>query len=490
MPARILIVDDMASSVKVLEAKLSGEYYEVVTARDGRAALEAVENDDPDLVLLDVMMPGMDGFDVCRRIKQNPKTTHIPVIMITALSGRDDLVRGLEAGADDFLTKPVNDIALFTRVRSLIRLKRTLEQWRLRQETSEKLGFMPDETSDIDSGTKARVILVDDSTVQKSNICEALAADEDEVTVIDDYDASGKIADMEGDVVIISLTTDTDSPLRLASRLRSLEATRQIPILLIGDVEDKDQFIKALELGVNDYITRPLDEQELLARVRTQVRRKRYQDRLQDNFLKHLSMALTDSLTGLHNRRYLSTHMDSVMRKMQENKKPVSLLMIDLDRFKQVNDTYGHTAGDEVLAEFGQRILRNIRGFDLAARYGGEEFVVVMPDTPIEVALGVAERLCEKMADEPVHVSETKDSILVTLSIGVAQSLDRKETAETLLKRADEALYQAKRTGRNRVVSQADLTPPKAAKLAKKAKAVKKVKKAKKAKPAKKTRTG
>ncbi|MCH8236670.1 MAG: PleD family two-component system response regulator [Proteobacteria bacterium] len=482
MPARILIVDDMSSSVKVLEAKLSSEYYEVVTARDGRAALEAVENDDPDLVLLDVMMPGLDGFDVCRQIKQNPKTTHIPVIMITALSGRDNLVRGLEAGADDFLTKPVNDITLFTRVRSLIRLKRTLEQWRLRQETSEKLGFMADETTDIDSGTKARVVLVDDSTVQKGNICEALAADEDEITVIDDYDALEKIVDVEGDVVIISLGTETDPPLRLASRLRSLEATRQIPILLIGDVEDKDQFIKALELGVNDYVTRPLDDQELVARVRTQVRRKRYQDRLHDNFLKHLSMALTDSLTGLHNRRYLSTHMDSVMRKMRENKKPVSLLMIDLDRFKRVNDTYGHTAGDDVLAEVGQRILRNIRGFDLAARYGGEEFVVVMPDTPLEVALGVAERLCERMADEPVNVSETKDSISVTLSIGVAQSLGSKETAKTLLKRADEALYEAKRTGRNRVVSQASLTAKKTAKSKKEAKSKKAAKPVKKAK--------
>ena len=414
MSARILIVDDTPANVKMLSVKLTNEYYEVLTAKDGKTALDAVQNDAPDLVLLDVMMPGMDGFDVCRQIKENPKTTHLPVVLLTALSGRDDRVRGLEAGADDFLTKPVEDTTLFARVRSLVRLKHMLEQWRLREETSEKLGFFTENSSVLVSATDADIILVDDSKVEKSNISEALAIDNNRVTYIDDYDASGKIVDMGGDVVIISLTTDAEAPLRLASRLRSLEPTRQIPILLIGDPEDMGHFIKALEIGVNDYLMRPIDDQELVARVRNQVRRKRYQDRLHTNFLQHLSLALTDSLTGLHNRRYLSTHMDAVMGRMQDSDKPVSLLMIDVDHFKKVNDTYGHNAGDEVLYEIGQVILRNIRGFDLAVRYGGEEFVVVMPDTPLEVALGVADRLCNKMADDPVKISGSKDNISVT----------------------------------------------------------------------------
>ena len=314
----------------------------------------------------------------------------------------------------------------------------------------------------MDSGTGADVVLIDDSTVQKEAIIEALAGDGDRVTVIDDYDASGRIVDHGGDVVVISLSTDSDAPLRLASRLRSLEPTRQTPVLLIGDKKDQALFIKALELGVNDYITRPIDELELLARIRTQVRRKRYQDRLHENFLQHLSMALTDSLTGLHNRHYLSSHLGAVMERMRGSGKPVSLLMIDLDHFKQVNDTYGHSVGDEVLKEIGQRILRNVRGFDLAARYGGEEFIVVMPDTPVEVALGVADRLCEKMATDPMDVSVSRERIRVTLSIGVAVSRGTDTTGESLLEEADKALYEAKRLGRNRVVPE----PPKAAKMA------------------------
>jgi len=462
MSARILIVDDTPSSVKMLAAKLTNEYYQVLTAGDGQAALEAVDRDAPDLVLLDVMMPGLDGFEVCRRIKENPKNTHIPVVMVTALGNSEDRVKGLEAGADDFLTKPVEDTTLFARIRSLVRLKHMLEQWRLRGATSEKLGFVTEGINVLDRGTAADIILVDDSTVQKKKIIKSLGADNDRVTVIDDYEASGRVADIGGDVVVISLNSDSDAPLRMASRLRSLDLTRLVPILLIGDAEDQALFIKALELGVNDYIMRPLDEQELIARVRTQVRRKRYQDRLHEDFLQHLSMALTDSLTGLHNRHYLSTHLDAVMDRMRESEKPVSLLMIDADHFKQINDSYGHSVGDEVLYEIGQRILRNIRWFDLAARYGGEEFTVVMPDTPIEVALGVADRLCEKMANEPISVSGSKHKIVVTLSIGVSVSRGGDETAENLLKQADDAMYQAKKGGRNQVIPK----PPKSAKTA------------------------
>ena len=462
MSARILIVDNSPSSIKMLAAKLSSEYYEVLTAEDGAAALAAVDRDAPDIVLLDVMMPGMDGFEVCRRIKENPLNTHIPVVMITALGSNEDRVKGLDAGADDFLTKPIEDTTLFARIRSLVRLKHMLEQWRLRGATSERLGFI-DETGDIiDSGTDAHIILVDDSTVQKNKIIASLGNDQHRVTVVDDYEASGRVVDLGGDVVVISLSSDSDAPLRKASRLRSLDLTRQVPILLIGDVEDQDLFIKALELGINDYIMRPLDDLELIARVRTQVRRKQYQDRLHKVFLQHLSLALTDVLTGLHNRRYLSTHLDAVMDRMRISEKPVSLLMIDADHFKQVNDTYGHSVGDEVLKEIGQRILRNIRGFDLAARYGGEEFTVVMPDTPVEVALGVADRLCVKMANEPISVSGSKDKIVVTLSIGVSVSRGPDETAENLLKQADEAMYKAKKAGRNQVIP----TPPMSAKSA------------------------
>ena len=140
MTARVLVVDDVELNVKLLEAKLSSEYFEVIAADNGQAALELAESELPDIILLDVMMPRMDGFEVCRRLKANPHTTDIPVVMVTALSDVADRLRGLEAGADEFLTKPVNDTALFARVRSLVRLKRMMEELRLREEVCRRFG--------------------------------------------------------------------------------------------------------------------------------------------------------------------------------------------------------------------------------------------------------------------------------------------------------------------------------------------------------------
>ena len=454
MPARILVVDDMPASVKVLEAKLTSEYYDVLTATDGPSALEIIHEHDPDLVLLDLMMPGMDGVEVCRRIKENPQTTHIPVVMVSALKDADDRVRCLDVGADDFLTKPVNDITLFARVRSLVRLKRMLDQWRMRKETTKMLGFQPPrDSARLDEGTNARIFLAVSIAVERSAVIEILSQDHDLVIEIESSEASSEqVAKGDADVVLVGLGDEGDGPLRLCSHLRSIDQTRQIPILLIGNEDDMGRLIKALEMGINDYIFRPLNKHELLARVRTQVRRKRYQDRLQTDLLHSLSLALTDSLTGLHNRRYLSMHLETVMNRMAESDKPMCLLMIDIDHFKNINDTHGHAAGDTVLSSLAHRIAGNMRGFDLVARYGGEEFVAVLPDTTVEVAQQVANRLCETIAHDPFPLGNEGVRATVTLSVGIAHALGGNDTPEAIIERADAALYQAKSLGRNRVI--------------------------------------
>ncbi len=454
MPARILIVDDTPASAKVLAAKLTAEYYDVVVATSGPEALINAAEDDPDIILLDVMMPDMNGFEVCDRLKADARTAHIPVVMVTALGGRDDRIQGLAAGADEFLTKPVDDTTLMARVRSLLRLKQMLDQWRLREETGQRMGLVEGALPSLDDGRGAKVVMIGDSSLENGTVDSVLSADGDVVfSVAPGVGAEQRILEHQPDVVVLSFGEDADPTLRLASALRSLEPMRQIPIITIGDDVDMPAMIKALELGSNDYITRPLDDQELLARVRTQVRRKRYQDRLRDLFLSQLSMALTDSLTGLHNRRYLDSHLEGVMRRVADNNRPVTLLMIDIDHFKVVNDNHGHAVGDTVLVAVAERILRNVRGFDLAVRYGGEEFVVVMPDTDLAVAAPVADRLRQRMAETPVPVDAEVDNLTVTLSIGVAQSRDATETSAALLKRADTALYAAKNSGRNSVVT-------------------------------------
>lgn len=448
MSARILVVDDVDVNVKVLEAKLSSEYYQVLSANDGITALQVALAEHPDLILLDVMMPRMDGFETCRRLKADPRTADIPVVMVTALSEPSDRLRGLEAGVDDFLTKPVNDTALFARVRSLVRLRRMMEEWRHREDVCGRFNTLIEQEAPQEDTSPARILLWEENAFAGARVAEILAPLASEVVRPTKPEELIACCDATIDLVILSMPGKVDA-LRVVSQLRANEASRPVPILLIGDPDELPRLAKGLDLGATDYLVRPLDRNELLARARTQIRRKRLQDQLQENYQKSLALALTDGLTGLYNRRYLSAHLDGLFAGIGDNAQGPGLLLFDIDWFKRVNDNYGHAAGDAVLKEVANRVLRHVRGFDLVARYGGEEFVVVLPETPLPVALVVAERLRSVIAETPIEVEGTKAQIPITISIGVAMPRGREETPATLLRRADEALYAAKNGGRN-----------------------------------------
>jgi two-component system, cell cycle response regulator len=456
MTARVLVVDDVPANVKLLEARLSAEYFDVVTAACGREALEICERAECDLVLLDVMMPDMDGFEVCRRLKTNPATHHIPVVMVTALDQPSDRVRGLEAGADDFLTKPIPDLALIARVRSLARLKMVTDELRMRVLTSHEIGIKsPEREAVADTGTQGRVLIVDDRPASYERIATMLAKEHEVEIEPDPNQALFHAADGNYDLLIVSLAFENFDALRLCSQVRSLDRTRNLPILAVTEPDNNARMVRGLEIGVNDFLIRPIDRNELLARVRSQVRKRRYTERLRDNVQMSIEMAITDALTGLFNRRYMESHLATLVEQAVARGKPLSALVIDIDYFKSINDNHGHDAGDDVLRDFAMRLKRSIRGIDLACRYGGEEFVIVMPETDMAVAAMVAERLRRRIAAEPFAIAQGSRSLTVTISIGIAALRGKEDTAAAVLKRADQALYRAKRDGRNRVVPDA-----------------------------------
>ncbi len=454
MTARVLVVDDLEPNVKLLEAKLRAEYFDVIGVFSGAEAIETAKREQPDIVLLDVMMPGIDGFEVCQTLKSCPETMHIPVVMVTALDQQADRIAGLNAGADDFLTKPVKDIALFARVRSLTRLKSMTDELRMRHQTGQGLGVVNDINLFDESEMSRRIVIMDEQVDQIQRLGAVLG---------ECYDVSA-ICDLEGnlnavragstDLIIVNMAMQTADPLRLCSQIRSFEETRLTPILAIVRDGDTRKLVRALDIGVNDYVTRPIDRNELNARVMTQLRWKHKLDQLRSSFQASLEMAVTDELTGLYNRRYLASHLSAMFDRAYWTGRSLSVLVLDIDHFKVVNDTHGHDAGDAVIREFANRITGAVRGIDLACRYGGEEFLIAMPDTDINFAHIVAERLRQDVSTMRIPINGSKDGIQITVSIGIASTEAdiENDNAQKLIKRADEALYRAKSSGRNQVI--------------------------------------
>ncbi len=451
MTGLILVVDDVPANVKLLEAKLSNEYYDVISGKDGYEAIARAKERKPDLILLDVMMPGMDGFEACAILKKDPELAHIPVVMVTALSEPSDRLQGLEAGADDFITKPINDTALFARVKSLVRMKVLIDELRLRDQSGAQMGIMNDLVGGAMDVAGATIWLIDDDAVQCKRMKEKL--DETyKVTIFEDHHVALERAKTDDvDLIMISTQLSDMDGLRLATQVKAIERARHVPIVMLVDEDDQALMLKALDLGVNDYLIVPVDYNEMLARVKTQLRRKRYQDALKSNYQESVSMAITDGLTGLYNRHYLDTHLKNLAESSLKNKKQLSLVIMDMDHFKSVNDTYGHDVGDQVLIQLAKVMVNCFRSADLSARYGGEEFVVLMPETDFQSAYEAAERMRKSVETTPFPVNHVVGQLSKTISIGVSNLNLEDDTPEALLKRADTALYIAKNGGRNRV---------------------------------------
>jgi len=448
MTAQVLIVDDIEANAQILSIVAQDQYYAVLTARNGIEAIACAQNWQPDVIILDVMMPELDGYETCRRLKADERTMHIPVVMVTALDGAAEKLRGLECGADDFLTRPIDTETFLARVKGLVRLKQLFDEWRARHETTRALGLAPEPLDRVEvSGTRA--LIVDDWDLGAASVEKALAEDGVQtVRAANEEEAIAIGASHPLSLIVINLSMRGFEPLRLASRLRANVASRDIPLLLIAEPDHRDLVLRGFDLGVNDWISRPLNPNELRVRARNQIRRKLYQDRLRSALDGALKMALTDPLTGLYNRRYFMRHLEGVLSARQLAN--VALLMIDVDSFKIVNDRFGHQAGDAALELLGERLRLEARAVDLIARLGGEEFAVVMIGAGLNEVAATAERIRAKLAAEefaPAH--ESAFPLTVSIGAAVAQACDI--GMDKLMRAADRALYLAKARGRNRV---------------------------------------
>jgi two-component system, cell cycle response regulator len=452
MPGKILIADGSSANRIVLKSKLSGAYYDVSDATSGEQALMLAREDVPDVILLSTDLPDIEGFTVCRLLKADPLTMHIPVIL-TAAGDAQERVRGLEVGADDFLTRPYHDLALFARVRSLMRIKHELDELTLRDATATELGL--DDLLDSDareSSACGSVRIVCGDPESAAGWCDGLKGKlQADLTTSGDVGYSAACPESPTpDVFLISQASPGNiDALRLIAQIKAQPESKHAATVLVVDSGDYETATCGLDLGATDFIETPFDCNELAARLRTQIRRKKASDRLRLNLRDGLKLAVTDPLTGVYNRRYATTHMHKIMLRARQKNQPFAVMMLDLDRFKRINDQYGHDAGDNVLREFASRLQRNIRGVDLVARLGGEEFFVAMPDATAEDASRIAERVRGAVEDQPFNLPDTSLTLRVTVSIGVAVADDTRQSPEILMKEADRALFASKHAGRN-----------------------------------------
>ena len=449
------MVDDIATNRMILRAKLSAAYFDVILAESGRDALEKIRQEQPDIVLLDVLMPDMDGFEVCKILKANPETAHVPVLMVTAHYSQTQRLRGLECGADDFLSKPINDLALFSRVRNLIRVKFMFDELRLRNTISRDFGFgveWPPPPTARDLGGHV-VLACPNETVGRKWRQDLLA----QLPITVDIETSeDQVAEPEAgnapDIFVVhSRIGKHGDGLRLVSRLRTRPRTRHALIILVVPQGDQTLAAKGLDLGASDYVFDPFDPQEMIIRLQSQMRRKHISDGLRNAVQDSLRLSVLDPLTGLYNRRYATEHLDKINSRSQETGKPFALMLLDIDNFKRVNDAHGHPTGDRVLKEFAQRIQDNMRGVDLVSRLGGEEFLVAMPDTTQDEARIAGERLRRVIEQDFFELQSANKHLSITVSIGVTVGSAEPAEVDVLLQEADQALYASKAEGRNQV---------------------------------------
>ena len=450
---KILIVDDDPLNVKLTAARLPGDCYETLRAYNGQEALEKVDKYSPDIILLDIMMPGMDGYAVTRKLKNNPDTRDIPVILITALDGTDDKVKGLEAGADEFLNKPVNTAELTARIRSFLRLKQYQDQLKVRTPSQQLFSTPEQEKKYIQSTFDSQsILLVEDNDKDVRLIQGYLNGEGYKLSLARDGEETlSRVRGEKVDLLLLDILLPGIDGFEVCRRLKEMDQTRDIQIVVITCLRDLKSKIKGLELGIDDFLVKPINKFELQTRLKALLKKKKYLDRLHVNYDTALHYAITDRRTGLYNHGYFEHMLEVEVKRSKRHKHPLALIMIDIDDFKQYNDTLGHLAGDEILGVLGQLIKKNIREVDLGARYGGEEFAIILPYTDLEGARKSAERIKKIITNHPFDPHISIPSKPLTISMGIATYPSDAISVHELVQRADKALYTAKEKGKNRI---------------------------------------
>ncbi len=426
---KVLIVDDIPENIDILHQILTAKNYSVAGVPSGKLALEVVKRFWPDVILLDVMMPEMDGFETCRRLKADPLTSKIPVIFVTAKTSSSDIAQGFQSGGADYITKPARQEEVWARVGHQVALKRLLEH---KSQLIEQLEQMERRNREIIFNATDPMIVCDQfyiiesvnpATIQMLGYQNAQLIGRSFIDLVEPKYRDDIARCFEDLSICKDICDDQDTREIEIVNHNGDNIHTDMSISVIGD--SKAKFLVMLhDLTLHHSLVQELKKQSYV-----------------------------DKLTNLANRRKMDEFYSNEWFRCQRNRQPISVLFFDIDHFKRYNDTYGHQAGDDCLMAVANLLAKMIsRPADLIARYGGEEFVAVLPETSYEGAMELAEKILDKIRALKIEHKTSGITPYLTVSVGIASSIPKEGiNAEGLLDLADKALYLAKNSGRNQI---------------------------------------
>ncbi len=446
MSAKILLIDPLATNRITFGFKLRKAHYVVTSV----ACLDELHADYGNLHWDLILLGAQDSVEI-DRIKADKSLNKLPIIAIYDQDIPFDRLALLKAGADEVLAKPIGEKVLLAKIRSLLRMTHSAKELRLREDTNRILGF-----HEAPSGYAARpkCVIISDTPRKQSFLAERLADIRNIsfqwMTRNDFYALGDDVA--SGDCFILCLAEHTPrTSINLLLEMRSNIETRHCAILVAAIEDATHSAMDALDLGANDVLLTSFSAQEVEHRITAQIQHKKTNDRLRESVQAGLDAALNDPLTGLYNRRYAMTHLNHCVENARDGRSDLAVILVDLDHFKVINDTYGHTVGDTVLVNVAQRLKEAVRASDMIARIGGEEFMILLVDTPPAIAQTLADRLCRVIASTVLPDIAHP----ITASMGLRSFLPQAQdtSPQELFNQADTALYQAKSNGRNQVAA-------------------------------------
>jgi len=449
MIGKILIVDDVSSNRIVFKVKLTAAGYQTFAAADAEAALRLALAERPDVILFNLSL----GFEALASLKGHPQARRVPVIAVGDAAQASLRLQALRGGAEDFMTRPIDDHLLQARLRAVLRMRQALAG--MGREVRQDLGVLGLAEQRQPFAVPGQIALVLPQADKALRLRRDLAAmGEDRFVIMAPEEVHANLAGCAPDVYLIP--ADLGEPgggLRIMSDLLSRHSTRTASFCIYAPETSASRAASAFDLGAHEVVDETMPTAELALRLHRLVSRKREGDRLRASVEDGLRMAVYDPLTGLHNRRFGMAQLSAIADRAVASVSEFAVLVVDIDRFKSVNDRWGHAAGDAVLVEVARRLTNRLRPTDLLARIGGEEFLIALPATPLAHAQDLAQGLCRAVDSSAIELADGTRAE-VTISIGMTTGgggpADPVQASD-LVAQADRALMHSKTHGRNQV---------------------------------------